>query len=301
MSEDYNKRPLTFEDQVRQLKDRGLLIEDSSQATSFLSSVNYYRLSAYWYPFRIKNTDGQISSKFREDAKFDEITELYEFDRHLRLLMIDAIERIEVAVRTQVSYVMAHKYGAFAHSDKSNFHPKFNHTDWIQKVEHETERSREDFIQHYRTKYNGFPTLPIWMLTEVMSLGALSRLYSGMKNEDKRSVAGEFSLHYKQMKDWLHVLTYIRNICTHHGRLWNRELAIKTVVPKSGSWLPPITPTNKRVFFTLLIIRTMLKSIHAGDHWSSEVTRTLKPIAKNMLWRQAMGLPDNWESHPIWK
>jgi len=181
--------------------------------------INYYRLSAYWYPFRKKDEGGQILSQFRDNVKFDEIIELYEFDRHLRLLLIDAIERIEVAVRTHVSYVLAHEYGAFAHTSSDNFHPKFRHSEWLTKVEEETERSSEDFIQHYQRKYTDFPTLPIWMLTEVMTLGALSKLYLGMQNDDKKLVANKFGLHHKQMKDWLHVLTYVRNICTHHSRL----------------------------------------------------------------------------------
>ena len=87
----------------------------------------------------------------------------------MRLLLIDAIERIEVATRTRISYVLAHKYGAFAHTEASNFHPRFKHNDWLTKVERETGRSSEEFITHYQAKYNGFPTLPIWMVTEVMT------------------------------------------------------------------------------------------------------------------------------------
>ena len=293
MSENYSKPPLTFKQQIEQLVKRGLVVDDKSKAQDTLSAINYYRLSAYWYPFRIKDTNAVITSEFKPNTNFKDIIALYEFDRHLRLLLIDAIERIEVAVRTRISYVLAHKYGAFAHTDSKNFHPKFRHNDWLTKVEGETNRSSEEFITHYQSKYNGFPTLPIWMVTEVMTLGALSTAYKGMKNDDKKLVSKEFGLHHKQLADWLHVLTYIRNICTHHGRLWNRELAIKSVMSKDALWRPPVTPTNKRLFFVLLVIRTLLKPLDMGENWHQDVTKLIEPVAQNPLWRNAMGLSEN--------
>lgn len=301
MPENYSKPPLTFKQQIDQLVKRGLIVDDESKAQAILSAINYYRLSAYWYPFRKKDANAIITSEFKSNTNFNDIIALYEFDRHLRLLLIDAIERIEVAVRTRISYVLAHKYGAFAHTDSNNFHPKFWHNDWLTKVESETNRSSEEFITHYQSKYNGFPTLPIWMVTEVMTLGALSTAYKGMKNDDKKLVSNEFGLHHKQLADWLHVLTYIRNICTHHGRLWNRELAIKSVLPKNALWRHPVTPTNKRLFFVLLVIRTLLKPLDMGENWHQDVTKLIEPVAQNPLWRNAMGLPENWKNHPLWK
>ena len=61
-------------------------------------------------------------------------------------------------------------YGAFGHTDPLNFHPKFDHAEWLKKLDVEATRSKEAFIVHYKNKYKGFPTLPIWMTTEVMSL-----------------------------------------------------------------------------------------------------------------------------------
>ncbi len=302
MTEIYNKPSLTFEQQIEKLISRGLNVSERNRSIKILSSINYYRFSAYWYPFRVKDTEtGKITGRFREGTTFENILELYEFDRHLRLLIIDAIERIEVAVRTRVAYELAHAYGAFAHTNPANFHPNFSHADWLQKVEEETLRSSEEFINHYKSKYSGFPVLPIWMLTEIMTLGALSKLYRGMHHEDKKRVAAKFGLHHKQMADWLHVLTYVRNICTHHGRLWNRELAIKTQAPKAREWQPPLTPKNDRLFYVLLIIRFMLRQISMGDNWKRSCNELLEPIATNQLWRRAMGMPDNWKTHPLWR
>jgi len=305
MLENYEKPPLTFEDQVSKLIEKGLIVSDKKQAQKILSIINYYRLSAYWHPFKIRNTN----------VDFNDVIRLYEFDHHLRLLLIDAIERIEVAARTHISYVLSHQYGPFGYSDPNNFcsnskrtsKSKFDHDKWLKKIKHEVERlsDKEQFIRHYKGKYEGFPIIPIWMLTEVMTLGSLSMLFSGMKISDKRSVAQEFQIHHELMGSWIHSLSYLRNICTHHSRLWNRQLAIPPKVPNVFIWKPPRTPTNRRIFFVLLIIREMLKAVNIEDlnirdNWQSNVTTLIRPVVENPLWRNAMGFPEDWEEHPLW-
>lgn len=127
------------------------------------------------------------------------------------------------------------------------------------------EESSDEFLKHFARNYKDFPNVPIWMLTEVMSMGALSRLYKGMRNdtkagfEDKQLIANESSMHYKQLQDWLHVLTYVRNVCAHHSRLWNRELAIRPEKSRNANWLPPKTPRNDRIFIIILMVNKLLK------------------------------------------
>lgn len=306
MSKQYLKVAFTFEQQLRHLEQYGLLISNHGSALNYLANVNYYRLSGYWYPFRVRNGK-YVSSQFVQGTQFEEAVKLYEFDRKLRALVLDALERIEIAIRTQITYHMGHKYGAFAHVEPNNFHKRFNHATWLKKIENETMRSSEQFIKHYKDKYHGFPRLPVWMLTEVMSFGALSFFYKGLRNshnegvEDKKVVADYFNIHHKRLGDWLHTLTYIRNICAHHGRLWNRELAIKTDKAKQPEWLPPVTPNNNRIFYILLMLRHLLKPLKKDDAWTKEVTALLKPIMQNPFYRKSMGIPINWQEHPLWK
>jgi len=314
MSEKYKKPPLTLEDQVSKLIGKGLIVDDKKQAQKILSTINYYRLSAYWHPFRRKNGEGEITGQFRDNVNFNDIVFLYEFDRDLRLLLIDALERIEVAVRACISDVLSHQYEPFACWDSSNFCQNFSHhgkplthNEWLREVEGEVKRSSsyEQFIRHYKNKYDGFPKIPIWMLTEVITFGSLSKLFRGMKNRDKKLVAKEFQIYWKLMGSWIHSLSYLRNVCTHHSRLWNRELAIAPKVPNEDIWQPPRTPTNRRIFFFLLIIRKMLKvanteDLNIRDNWQSNVTTLIRPVVENPLWRNAMGFPEDWEEHPLW-
>lgn len=248
MLKPYTKPPLSFADQLRLLESRGLTIPDQELALSHLSSISYYRLSAYWHSFLKRDPQGRVTGVFEAGTDFDQVMQLYEFDRHLRLVVMDAIERIEVHIRTLVTYHLGHQYGAFGYTDPSNFHPRFNHADWLTKLESETRQSKDVFVEHFKSKYAGFPTLPIWMSTEVMSLGSLSFCYTGLKNQDKQWIAMQLDIHHKRLKDWLHTLTYIRNICAHHSRLWNRELAIKPERVREPEWNPPLTPRHNRLF-----------------------------------------------------
>jgi len=89
----YLKAALSFPDQLAQLQQRGLHVTDPDRALHWLRRVSYYRLSAYFLPF--KNGES-----FRPGTEFNDVAGLYIFDRKLRLLVLDAIERIEVALRT---------------------------------------------------------------------------------------------------------------------------------------------------------------------------------------------------------
>ncbi|MDB4838090.1 Abi family protein [Marinomonas sp.] len=303
----YIKHPLTFAEQIRHLEQKGMHFTDRAKAEHCLASISYYRLSGYWYPFRVRDVDNKVTDQFEENTFFDDVIILYEADRRLRSLILDAIERIEIAVRTQFTYHMGHQYLAFGYINSNHFHPQFNHARWLRKLEEEVLRSRDDFIGHYKTKYEGFPTIPIWMLTEVMSLGALSFGYNGLLNdqksgvEDKKAIAQHFNIHHKQLGSWLHTLTYVRNICAHHSRLWNRQLSIKPDKTKDQDWLPPITPKNDRVFYILLMLRHLLRATGNGNKWAEDVNLTLAPLTATPRWRVAMGIPEHWRDHPVWK
>ena len=181
------------------------------------------------------------------------------------------------------------------------FRRDFDHRDWITKVETEAGRSKEVFVRHFQTTYFGFPTLPIWVALEVIPFGALSRLYEGMLPEDQKAVAVDYDVHPKVLRSWLRTLAYVRNLCAHHSRLWNRELSVAPDLPRHDPlWQPPITPTNRRLFAVLLILRQLMAHHHQGCHWQRNVTGLILPIAGDLRWCSAMGLPEVWERHPLW-
>lgn len=307
MKPTYNKPALSFSEQITNLEQKGMSFQCKFSAHQKLANISYYRLSGYWYPNKQLDKNNRVTNLFKENTHFDEIISLYEQDRSLRLLILDAIERIEVSVRTQFTYHVGGKYGPLGYINPENFNDNFRHNDWLSSLQREAERSNDEFIKHFKNKYAGFPSIPIWMLTEVMSLGALSRGYRGLKNnqkkgvEDKNFIAKHFNVHYKTFEKWLHILTYVRNICAHHSRLWNRKLAIQATKSTDKNWTSPLTPHKDRLFYVLLIINHLLKTVGNSSKWVRQVNQLLDQLVTCRKRQIAMGLPDNWKEHPLWK
>jgi len=141
------KPPTTHKQQVELLRERGMAFDNSTTAELYLQHLNYYRLSAYWLPFEADHS----THRFWPNTHFDQVLNLYVFDRELRLLVLDSIERVEVSVRSQWAYQMAHHHGAHAHLDASI---AFRYHLWQQnlnKLNGEVARSDETFIKHLQS------------------------------------------------------------------------------------------------------------------------------------------------------
>lgn len=296
----YTKGPLSYAAQLQQLQQRGLHVADPARAIYYLERVGYYRLMGYLFPFRLPGSDD-----YKPGASFEQAVQLYEFDQVLRSLVMEAICHIEVAVRTAVTYRMAHGYGAFGYSDPINvaYDPGW-HAGWIATVQDEVRRSRETFIAHYKAKYTrpAYPGVPIWMASEVMSFGSLSKLVKAMHPADKKAIAGIFGVAAPVFASWVHTITALRNIAAHHGRVWNRVLGVVPMRPKNGAWqhMAGSYPVD-RMYFALLVIKALLASCATDvDDWRDRVTNHLRLLLVDQGHRQSMGAPAHWDQHPLW-
>lgn len=314
MSKVYNKKPLSFQNQITLLKSRGLLIDDEPKALSYLQEISYYRLSAYFLPYQI------AKDKFEPNITFEQIIKTYSFDRELRLLVFDCIERIEVAIRTQFIYQMSMHYNDSHWQDNQNHFitPYYNKignlvnpfADFqaiISKAK--TARTPETFIKHYLNNYHKPANPPSWMCFELLTIGELSHIYRGLKNNaDKKRIADFFEVHPTVFISWLHTLTYVRNICAHHSRLWNRDLAIepeKLLKPK-GNWIGKPFENNKRVFYFLCVLRYMLLRANPGNSMKQKVETLFYKYPTVPI--KYLGIPSDgkgnlldWQNEPIWK
>ena len=294
----YTKPSLTFDQQADLLISRGLVVEDKATLLIHLSNVSYYRLSAYWYPFR------QADDTLKPGTAFEMIWRRYTFDRQMRLLVMDAIERVEIAVRTQLTNIFTLKYGAFGHLKPANL-PKIGNDRWndlIQKIRDEAIHSQERFVEHYRQKYAEEPDLPLWMAVELMTFGMLFTFFRGTESEIKRTVAAVYGISAEVLDSWLHCLNQIRNICAHHGRLWNRVLGIKPAIPrhnKHPEWHAPVEVRNERLFAVLTLLRYLIAHVAPLSRWPDRVERLLVDYSDIPL--VPMGFPEEWKACPIWK
>ena len=180
----YSKPPIDITAQIAALKQRGLTFTDEGKAAHYLSNISYYRLRAYTYPFQ-DNTNPQ--HPFIKKVSFDDILELYIFDRRLRLLVFAALEKVEIALRTKIIYNWALAYGSHWHED-ANLYRNYSRFSWDINILHEEiKRSTETFIRHYSDNYTNPTNPPAWMSLEVASLGLLSKLFENLKKGPQKN------------------------------------------------------------------------------------------------------------------
>ncbi len=295
----YQKKALTFAEQLERLKGRGLAIEDKPAALNALERISSYRLSAYWHPFKLDD------DTFQQGSTFEQALNLYETDRHLRLLLLDAIERVEVFFRTAITYRLGHQYGAFAHRNASHFefppNSRVDHQSWLKKLDDEVNNSQETWAKHYKATYTDFPHVPIWMASEVMSFGAMSRLFKAMKKSDKLPISKPFNVDAQVVESWLQTVNYVRNVCAHHGRLWNRELSQPPKLPqKHPDWRNNAAPKPRRIYVVFCILRHLTREQPFGDAFARRAVDWISRIASEPRWRDAIGAPPNWQNQSLW-
>lgn len=270
---------------------------DENKALHLLENISYYRFSGYWYPLL---ADKQ-SHVFKPDADFETAFSLYKFDRELRQLISSEMEKIEVAIRAKTSYLMSLAYNAFWMEDTTLFTNPSVHQSIFDKIRDELNRSDKEFILSFKSKYSN-PYPPSFILLEITSFGTLSRLYSNLKQgKARKDIAGAFGLSDKVLESWLHSLVYIRNVCAHHARLWNRQVGIKPLFPRhtQNTWIDMNNVSNRRMYYILSIILYLLNIVNPNH--------TFKQKLKNLFLkypnvdRMAMGFPPNWQNEPLWK
>ena len=313
----YNKPYLTIPKQVSLLEKRGLIITDRPKAEHYLSKIGYYRLSGYSYVFRksIPNEDGRIQNvldEFKHNVRFDDILALYVFDKRLRLMMLDAIERIEIALRVDIALQLG-KHDAKAHLSSKYLYdtfsspPALKFEDWKNKFQKSFLESKEDFVVHFKAKYPECE-LPIWMAVELWDFGMLSKYIANLKDEYKHPIVQKYGLNTnKLLVSWLHTINIVRNICAHHGRLWNRVMSAKPQYPKQNEAILLIpmldnrVPSNK-IFAAMCIIQYFMHQISPNSSWHRRLVDLLNGFPKSPhISINMMGVKDEWQYWQLWE
>ncbi|WP_105265490.1 Abi family protein [Pseudoalteromonas sp. T1lg76] len=295
---EFDKPPLSFEQQLDRLIERGMRVTDRPRALAYLRHINYYRLGTYWWSF----IGDHNTHQFKPDTSFESVLNLYVFDRELRLLLLDAIERVEVSLRTQWAYHVAKEGGSHAHLNKELFNAKdFAHDSFLDNLLSEVNRTSDRNIKKQAQKYQE-ATPAIWIISEVMSFGWLSRCYGNLKRRRIRmDIAQVYDLNEAVLASFLHHLTTARNICAHHARLWNRDFTFRMKLPHNGPdyLIQSLNAHSPRELYnTLVMLAFLLDKISPEHSWKSR----LKALIDNHdIDTAPMGFPEHWQQLPMWQ
>ena len=270
-------------------------ISDTVKAEFYLQHINYYRMCAYWLPYEQEHA----THTFKPGTNFDTVLSTYSADRRLRLLFLDAIERIEVSVRCHWAYELAHKHGPHGYLESGLAKRiDFLQTN-IEKLTAEVDRSDEVFIQHIKRTYSErLP--PVWAAAEVMSLGLLSSWFNNLKPSATRiAIASAYQVDDSVLSSWLHHLTVVRNICAHHSRLWNRNLVVTPMLPRTkpaGLGLQ-FVPGSRKIYNTMVLSLHLMGLIAPESTWRQHLMAQLLAGELDPI---GMGFPKDWQAAPIW-
>lgn len=315
----YAKPHLTYEQQIAKIRANGLEIVDEDRALRALKQFGYYRLSGYWYDWRLPSPDESDTprlSTFEPGHTFEDLVAIYEFDRNLRPLLFAGIESIELSMRVQMAYELGaidpwvHLKQEYLNNlagrtigakDETQFH-------LLQRRVHELmDRSKENFASHFRSRYSGEP--PIWIVVETWDLGLLATLYEMLQEPLQLRIARPYGVsHRGAFISWLKAFNQMRNICAHHGRLFKRKLtpgagtaAMKRIPPLAH--VPQMSPIRKeKLYPTLAALIFLHRQIDPDSGWRTELRdylHTFPDIPTESL--ADYGFPDDWIEQELWQ
>ena len=330
----YTKSYKSVADQLALLASRGMEITDMAAASACLGRIGYYRLSGYWYPFRKSHASmnpvtGQelldpktqtprtiIEDGFRSGTTLQQVMDIYVFDKRLRLLFLDAIERVEVALRVDIALLIGAR-DPWAHRDPNELHGHFSkkidprtgkseHQKWLDRLDFTFSRSQDEFVKHFKKKYVGEQP-PIWIAIELWDFGMLSVFLSGMRIADREQLASKYGLPRADLlTSWARNINHVRNICAHHSRLWNRSPSDQGSPPKLGEitdldHLAKDLAAQNRIYATAAALQFLLSTIHPVSSWGARLKRHCAsfPASPFVNLSQA-GFPPKWARLTLW-
>ncbi len=281
------------------MKQRGLVFSNENMASYFLDTIGYYRLSAYIHPFLRTPKRNHL---FHRNVSFDNIISIYRFDKKLRMLVLNEIEKIEVGIRAAiVSEGTDYFRNPYWMTQRSSYRSQIpgGFRNMISKIKNEFDRSSEDFVKHFKLEYtNSFP--PAWILSETLSFGCLTYMFNNLRPAIKTRLAQKFNLSIAPFESWIGIIHLTRNICCHHSRLWNRWNAMQPSIPNSNTpaWIASIN-NHRSLYFNLCIIKHFVDILSPSNDMAIKLRSLMDSFP--IIWPGAMGFPDNWRIEAIWQ
>ncbi|MBP7846810.1 MAG: Abi family protein [Burkholderiales bacterium] len=286
----YTSHPSSVDGQISILRQRGMLIDDYAFAKDFLEEVYFHRLLSYSVPFFINGNPQQ----YQPGTKFSDVVKVYEFDSKLRLLILEAIEKIEISVRTQFIN-LSWKYGPHFYLDYKLFKDHKLLNDSIERIQYQLKVSRDLLVSEYYHRYHDPEMPPVWIAIELTTIGQLSKWLRNLKQvADKESIARRYKLHFSLLQSILDNLTLIRNYSAHHTRIWNRHFDFECILDEQHDTLEHALCEGSRIYSVLLLMLYVLKTLGIEQPFYQHLVKLIEVYDVNIA---AMGFPENWQAN----
>lgn len=275
------------------LEAKGLVVADPVLAERALGRIGYYRLLIYMRPLQLP----ALPRRFKPGTTFEQILALYDLDRELRLLCLDAIERIEVALRAAIVNEVGVQRGPHFHVDPAQFQGNRR----FQGIRQILADAKHLSITHYRSKYAIPPEPPIWCVTEALTFGEVSHLFGALHGSNQSLVARGFGFHERVLTSWFKALTTLRNVCAHHNRLWNAKHVVNQPLrPRRDRTVAAELGRPDTCYARLVVAYALLKAVDAAaPAWRDRLAALLGRQQPSPL--APMGFPADWLARPLWR
>jgi abortive infection bacteriophage resistance protein len=275
-----------------------MFILNEEKAIDYLTNIGYFRLSAYFHPLL---KEPKEEHRYKDGITFSMALDMYRFDRKLRLLLFNEIEKIEVAIRSALCNIISLELGdVFWMTNPTYFNNEQIFAKTLTLIKSELEKTREEFIIHFREKYSN-PYPPSWMIAEIIPLGVLYNLYNNFYRKSlKKKIALHFGTPMPVFASWILLLSNLRNLCGHHARVWNKEILMVSHMLKEPMhpWISFQT-NMRRVYFRICIIKYLLFTVSPNNTFTQKLKSLLAEYP--MIDTRAMGFPDDWQNEPLWQ
>lgn len=278
-----------YEELIELLLNKGMIINDQKRVYRKLSQVGYYRLSSFWYVFQ----DKESRSTFQKNTSFDDVYSIYLFDKKLRLLMMDMLERFEVCLRSFIAHELGRE-DPLAYLKKDFINPKHLKStskekrpifdEWLIKLDLAIDRNkREQIISQYSNPKRG---IPFWAIVEVWDFGTTAKFFGMLKGSHQRKIIERFDITKAGdevvFSGWLNTLNILRNRCAHHSRIWNQKTGTKNIKVVAHSFFDMYEIKQDRLVYLVIVLWFLMKNICPNSNFLQKLNLLIDELPDNL-------------------
>ena len=295
--EEYTGKHHTFKELIELFKERKMLVKNEEEAIEKLKFINYYKLKEFSIPYMIDK------KHYKDNTYFEDIIDRFYGDKNLRMYFLRITEKVEISLKTQISYILGRDFGPFDYLkfDKWNDKNKYcrfyiaqKQKDFKKKIKLlEYEYEKRIIIKEHRKKYAG--ELPIWLVIELLTLGDIVDLYLLLNSSYRKEIAKNFGLNSYVFESWIKNIRLMRNLSAHNSNIIDIEFSTKpkiedsVMINKLHMYNSTKGITTNKIALIIVIMEDLVYRINKKFPGGG-IKKVLKQLCKNKTDEEAQKL-----------